>query len=405
MRMSCFVVAAAVVSQCAFAFDISFGISGYDSALQQTLGAASPWFDIVGTCAKDQGIGTGTTFGVPSLVAHGAGDWADMALVFFPQMNGVDYQIYVGTYRASAWNDIDTTSGEWELAVASSSSAPPDCYYLGTSGQSGAHMVFTISGDPYSEVWNLTSSAQTMNGVTIPAGEARNLYLPMLLVDWPAEGEEKKYYLTDVEGNAISHDIRKFVSVVQGCSVRWSGDFVIRERGYPDDANTNTAEVVEHLLHADIKGENEYKIMYGEEGGLVRESLQRVSTNISLMTWWDFTQNEWGFSPQAKINGEVVCASHDTSHIISYVLNSNLLVINEMTGKGHFEFEMSLTPEAGDPGGACTMRCWDASYGSSTSAYTRTPEGHKAAISAGLGIARFKVTVNIYKGTWKVEPL
>lgn len=264
-------------------------------------------------------------------------------------------------------------------------------------------MVFTISGDPYSEVWNLTSSAQTMNGVTIPAGEARKLYLPMLLADWPAEGEEEKYYLTDVEGNAISHDIRKFGLTVQGCSVRWSGDFVIRERGYPDDANT--AEVVEHLLHADIKGENEYKIMYGEEGGLVREGLQRISTNISLMTWWDFARNEWGSSPRAKINGDVVCASHITSHIIPYVLNSNLLVINEMTGKGHFEFEMSLTPGDGAPGGACTMRCWDASYGSSTSDYTRTPEGHKAEISAGLGTARFIFTVDIYKGTWKVEPL
>ncbi len=146
--------------------------------------------------------------------------------------------------------------------------------------------------------------------------------------------------------------------------------------------------------------------MYGEDGEPVRKGLQIVSTNIALMTWWDFAESEWG-SPQAKINGVVVCPGHSTSHIIAYTVNNNRLVVNEMTGKGYFEFEMSQTPGPGNgaSGGACTMRCWDASYGSKTSDYARTPAGHKAEIPAGLGVARFGFTVNIYKGTWKVEPL
>ena len=411
MRMSCFVLAAAVVSRCTVAFDISFGISGYDPALQQTLGAASPWFDIVGTCTRNQDIATATHISAgstPCLVARGAGDWADMALTFCPRRIGADSDgIYVGTYSESSWNYIGTANGSW-LQTVVSSSAPQDCYYLGTSGHGGSHMVFTISGDPYSEVWNLTSSAQTMNGVTIPAGEARKLYLPLRLAYWPAQSEDNdKYYLTDMEGSIIRHDIVNVNGNWRGCCVGWSGDFVIREHGYQDDANTNQLEILEiteHLLYADIKGENEYKIMYGEDGELVREGMQIVSTNIELMTWWDFTGSEWGV-PQAKINGVVVCPSHDTSHIISYTVNNNRLVVNEMTGKGYFEFEMSQTPGNGASGGACTMRCWDASYGSSTSDYARTPAGHKAEIPAGLGVARFIFTVDIYKGTWKVEPL
>ena len=406
MKRSALFFAVAVFSFRAVAFEISFGISGCDPTLQQTLGASSPWFAIVGYCAKDQDIPTSTsgTGGMPCLVARGSGEWADMAFALCPRMRNADTDgLYVGKYSASSWNYVTSTSGAWVQTVISVSN-PQDCYNFGSSGYSGSNFVFTISGNPYSDVYNLTSSAQTINGVTIPVGESRALYLPLRLAYWPAWGEgNDKYYLTDLEGNTIRYNMSNSIGGNwRGCGVGWSGDFVIREHGI--DYDTNTVETTEHLLYADIKNDNEYKLMYGEDGKLVREGLQIVATNIQLMTWWDFTQSEWG-SPQAKINGEVVCNGHITTHIIPYTINNNRLVINEMTGKGRFEFVMSQSPESGKSGGSCVMRCWDASYGNSTADYGATPADHKAEVSAGTGAAHFVFTVDMYSGTWKVAPL
>ncbi|MBQ4384992.1 MAG: hypothetical protein II823_03585 [Kiritimatiellae bacterium] len=389
----------------AFAFDISFGISGYDPILQQTLGTSSPWFDIVGYFASNQEIPTedGSITGMPCLIARGSGEWSDMAFTFCPRRLNEDTDgLYVGTYSEKAWNHIATLSGAWTCNVISYLD-PQDFYTIGTSGYSGSNFVFTISGDPYSVVYNQTSSTQTINGVTIPLGESRRLYLPLRLAYWPAWGEgNNKYYLTDLDGNAIKYNMQNYIgSNWRGCGVGWSGDFVIREYGI--DYDTNTVELTEHLLFADVNSTNEYKLMYGETGKLVREGFQVVSTNIQLMTWWDFTQSEWG-NPKAKINGEIVCNGHATTHIIPYTINNNQLVINEMTGKGRFEFIMSQSPESGKSGGSCVMRCWDASYGSNTADYERTPTDHKAEVSAGLDEAKFIFTVDTFNGTWKVEP-
>jgi hypothetical protein len=46
------------------------------------------------------------------------------------------------------------------------------------------------------------------------------------------------------------------------------------------------------------------------------------------------------------------------------------------------------------------MRCWDKQY----SSYANAPENHRAEVSAGLGVARFRVTLNRNTGEWKVEP-
>ena len=50
------------------------------------------------------------------------------------------------------------------------------------------------------------------------------------------------------------------------------------------------------------------------------------------------------------------------------------------------------------------MRCWDKNAGGDTSGYAAASDDHKAEVSAGLGTARFKLTVNILTGQWKVEP-
>ena len=158
------------------------------------------------------------------------------------------------------------------------------------------------------------------------------------------------------------------------------------------------------LVYGDMVSTNADKVLYGKAGMPLRSAVVNVTTNFELMTWWDFTQSEWG-SPKAKINEEVVCSSHATSHIISHTVNGNNIQVNELTGKGYIYFTMSQEPQSGYAGGSCTMRCWDASMGSDTSAYANTPADHKAESSAGTGVARFKVTVNIYAGTWKVEAL
>ena len=385
------------------AFEISFGVSGYCPSLQQELGASSPWFEIVGTCERNQTL---TQMGNPpfffyGLTAMGTGEWEGAACTFAARRLNADSDgVYIGKYSGTAWNKITSAVAEFFGAIVSTDS-PTDHYLLGTSGGGASNIVFTISGDPYSRVYNLTGAAQTINGVEIPSGESARLYLPTRLAYWPSYSDASEYYFTDTDGNPIPYINNSTGSSARGYIIGWSGDYVIRKKGTEDP--TNIVETTEHLLYADIKAENRYKIMYGKDGGLVREGLQVASTNIQLVTWWDFTQSEWGL-PQAVINGTVVCNEHSTDHIISYTLNNNRFVYNEMTGVGMFEFYMSQTPQSGYSGGDCVMRVWDATYGSGKADYGRTPADHKAEVSAGLGVARFKVTINIYAGTWKVEP-
>lgn len=384
------------------AFEISFGVSGYCPSLQQELGASSPWFEIVGTCARNQTLtrmGSGDFYG---LTAMGTGEWEGAACTFAPRRLNTDTDsVYIGKYSGTSWNKITSAVASFVGSIVSTDS-PTDNYLLGTSGDGASNIVFTISGDPYSRVYNLTGSAQTINGVEIPSGESAKLYLPMRLAYWPPYGEDaSQYYFTDTDGNSIPYSYNSIPGNWRGYIIGWSGDYVIRKTGTVDP--TNIVETTEHILYADIKAENRYKIMYGEDGRLVREGLQVASTNIQLVTWWDFTQSEWG-SPQAMINGTVVCDGHSTTHIIPYTLNNNRFVYNEMTGVGMFEFLMSQTPDSEHSGGDCVMRVWDATYGTTQADYSNTPESHRAEVSAGLGVATFVFTMNIYTGEWSVVP-
>jgi len=270
---------------------------------------------------------------------------------------------------------------------------------LGYSGDTSIRMeygVFTCRGNPYSVVMNDTSTNRTINGVEIPAGDSALLLFPLYLKT--AEIPNVKFYDLDSGVKLLSGTYYH-----NGCyTLRYTGNIRIRD-------NTSTSTFTppnapdETLVFGDMKTANEDKVLYAENDMPIRSAIVNMTTNIQLMTWWDFDHGAWG-SPKAMINGEVVCDGHSTDHIIAYTVNANSLKVNGISGKGYVYFTMSQTPGSGYSGGSCTMRCWDASLGSSTSAYANAPADHKAEVSAGTGEARFKMTINFYTGTWKVEP-
>lgn len=263
--------------------------------------------------------------------------------------------------------------------------------------------VFTCRGDPYSVVMNDTSVARTINGVEIQAGDSAALLFPIHLKT--AEIANVKFY--DLESGV---ELTPYDYATYGQTPKYYNNGGYYTLGYTgniriyDGTSAPTNAPDETLVFGDMVSANEDKVLYATNDMPLRSSLVNMTTNIQLQTWWDFSHDDWGSSPKAMINGEVVCDGHSTSHIIAYTINANNVKVNEMTGKGHVYFTMSQTPQSGYSGGSCVMKCWDAALGSSTSAYASAPADHKAEVSAGTGVARFKMTVNIYAGTWKVEP-
>jgi len=181
-------------------------------------------------------------------------------------------------------------------------------------------------------------------------------------------------------------------------TLSWSGDIRIC-----DGTVSTNYPPAEPLLFGNMATDSTNKILYARNDMPIYADGKVVSTNIQLQTWWDFDQNAWGGSPLAYINDTCVCNGHSTSHIIAYTVSTAGMKVYD--GTGYVDFTMWQTPQSGYSGGNCTMRCWDAAMGSSTSAYADTPAGHKAEVSAGLGTARFRLKVNVKTGAWSVYPL
>lgn len=156
------------------------------------------------------------------------------------------------------------------------------------------------------------------------------------------------------------------------------------------------------LVYGDMGADSGGKILYGSNGQPLYAVPTIVTTNIMMATWWDFSHDDWGESPQALINNEVVCMAHATTHIISHNINAHDMEVYGNTGR--VDFTMTLIPQEGYPGGACTMRCWGEMYGASEAGYTAAPAGHKAEVSAGTKTATFKLTINTKTGDWAVSP-
>ena len=312
------------------------------------------------------------------------------------------------------WNDPDrpdrvrlseawATSGQTTITIGETVNVGTFGYsYLPYADYRLFNGVFTCRGDPYSVVMNDTSVARTINGVEIPAGDSAALLFPIHLKT--AEIPNVKFYDLESGTELTPHD---YASYGQSGKYYNNGYYTLGYTGnirISDGTSAPTNAPFETLVFGDMVTANEDKVLYAANDMPVRSAIVSMTTNIQLQTWWDFSHSDWGGSPKAMINGEVVCDGHSTSHIIAYTVNANNVRVNEMTGKGYVYFTMSQTPQSGYSGGSCTMRCWDASLGSSTSAYANAPADHKAEVSAGTGVARFKMTINIFTGTWKVEP-
>lgn len=249
--------------------------------------------------------------------------------------------------------------------------------------------VLTMRGDPYSLIINTTKKDLTINGVEIPAGESKRLIFPVYLA---MEEVENIVFKSPTDHTVLQHYFHNLTSGPLYI-IGWTGDILITINGEEDSSLSPTNFLP---LYADIKSENQGKLLYAKNGAPVHQSKITLE-EVALNTEWAFSQAEFD-TPVAYINGVKVCEGHSTGHIISHKLNTNSITTDFSTGIGSFTFTMSLTASSG--GGNCTMRCWDSAYDT----YDSAPESHRASISAGMGVATFKYTLFCDTGEWKVEP-
>lgn len=271
---------------------------------------------------------------------------------------------------------------------------PVECHAIDRLDE-WSHIVVTVRGNPYSPIFNDTGTDLVVNNVLIKSRKVEMVLFPFRL----EVKSSQVYNLYDLDsGNVITPQY----------SPTYYGDYMLYRHTWSGGIRISDQSATQHvaaepLVFGDMVSANEDKILYAENEMPVYADGVVVVTNIALNTWWDFSSSEWGGSPKAKINDEVVCDGHSASHIIDHNVSTDGMKVYD--GMGYFDFTMSLGPTSGYSGGSCTMRCWDASQGSSTSAYASTPVGHKAESSAGTGVARFRVKIDIRNGTWEVYTL
>lgn len=395
----------ALTALAVFAFHVQMGFSGYSHEIAndikngRTPATVSPWIGAtadVGATAGYINIDHGNRVRVATQYER-SGTMATVGPYVAWSTPGSPDRLELSNQGTSVYSAF-VTAGE-TVAVPTFGYA-----YLPYQDYRFSHGLLTIRGNPYSTVWNDTAAARTINGVQFAAGDGKPLMFPLDLVT--AEIPNVKFYDMDSGDEITPHDYAPYGQSAQyydteygRYSLGWSGNIRISDG---TTAPTNAPD--EKLVFGDMVSANANKVLYAANDMPLYTAMVNIATNIQMMTWWDFSHSSWGNSPDAMINGEVVCDSHSTGHIIAYSVNATDLKVSEITGKGCVYFTMSLAPQNGYSGGDCVMRCWDAARGDSQSAYASTPADHKAEISAGTGVARFKVTINIFTGEWKVEP-
>ena len=99
------------------------------------------------------------------------------------------------------------------------------------------------------------------------------------------------------------------------------------------------------------------KPIYGTSSSILY-GVTNIFQKVALMTEWRFNQSAVG-APIAYINGDNVCPSHSTTHIIDYELTDHAKW-TRWNNKRHgylIRFSMSLG-NVNTSGAACTYRCW-----------------------------------------------
>ncbi|MBO7721387.1 MAG: hypothetical protein J6T01_03180 [Kiritimatiellae bacterium] len=80
----------------------------------------------------------------------------------------------------------------------------------------------------------------------------------------------------------------------------WTGDIRF------SDGTTVTIPPAEPLVFGDMATANEDKVLYATNDMPVRSMFVNVTTNFQLQTWWDFSHDDWGSSPKAKIDTQMI---------------------------------------------------------------------------------------------------
>lgn len=404
------IAAAAALASHAVDVDISF--TAYDHAVEYYVAngrsTASPWISATNSI---RGAGGGAHlgadnlyFGIP-LSARFTADGASASTGAF-----ISWQNRGDPLSARLTQGLSQTGAHHvDVAISDVAKCPAFGWVQAPYvDQRLEHGVLTMRGDPCSTVVNGTSRDLVVNGVTLYAGRGARLPFPFHLKMEEVEGIRFYDLATGDEfapyAYTPTYSGETTIYYDGTYSPMWTGDFMFKaDSGRPADVATSNL-----LLYADMADggtEAAGVPLHGADGAPVYAGFVYVSTNVALNTWWEFGQNQWGSSPKAKINGEVVCGAHCTGHMIPYRVNAEDMSVSETSGEGSFYFSMSQEPMDGYSGGSCVMRVWDGGLSATSDGYAAAPQEHRAEVSAGTGTAWFRVTANVYKGTWKVEAL
>ncbi len=391
-------------SLAAFGINVQFGVSGRSEEIAYWIprydrtDPSNDWFGITRPiCATDRYV---------KVYGDYTGNVVVPQVELFARLRGYylddgqwveDYQPYGEVIRwRNPNNPYEVTLGHnasaggfYDAVVTINGEAMPFGSTVSSYNHAGVdHGVLTVRGDPTSLVINDTSVSRTINGVVIPSGEGKRLPFP--------------FYLKTTEIPNVSFwDAWDNTPITQGRAysngsylLGYTGDIRIKDGSSP----TNTP--LERLVYSsqtDTLG----KLLYANNGDLIYSEYKILSTNLTFNTWWDFDVNDWGGSPKAMINGEVVCSSHSTGHLIGYYVSMEDMRIS-LNRYARGSFTMTQIPTEGYTGGACVYKCWDGSMPNTQQGYADTPAGHKAEYSGGTVGARFEVVLDLLNRTWTV---
>ena len=249
-----------------------------------------------------------------------------------------------------------------------------------------SEIVLTVRGDPFSTVFNATGRDLTINGVAVSAGSGERLKFPIYLKMDEIEGV-RFYDLDSAEELTATYSDGAYL-------IGWTGNIRVSDRPDPDTSIAGASD--ERLVYGDLAAANADSLLFATNGSPIYSMGKMFGTNVALNVWWDFDQDEWG-QPAAYINDSVVCPSHATGHIVSYVVSD--INPNSSPETRVVYFTASLIPSGSKTGGACAIKC----YGKDEGDYAQVPSNHKAEVEAWLNTARFKLTIGPYGLWWKVE--
>lgn len=392
--------AAAILAASGYAVNVQIGFSSYNHELAMMISRgtcashSSPWQSVTVTIS---GVGGGSHFDEYNSsrgvflaeryeMSNGGSGPTGVAAHWEDPNNPMRIRLTQGGIESGAYYTDITIAETVKCPTFGWVYAPYIDYRL-------EYGVFTMRGNPFSIVMNDTSEDRVVNGVEIKAGESARLPFPF----WLKMGEVENIRFFDLTtGEEFFGQSFPNMGYYNGSAYApmWTGDFRFT------DGTTKEKDVpIEPLVFGDMSTGAENKLLYADNGFPIYANGKVVATNIYLMTEWEFDHGVWGSVPMAYINDTCVCSGHSTTHIIDYTVSTDGVVFYG-NGKGYVDFTMWQTPQSDYSGGSCVMRCWDKNY----SSYANAPAEHRAEISAGLGVARFRVTINVNTGEWKVEP-